>query len=87
MMAAAKDELPPAQLMDWVSRVLAVVVVMVALGFAGSWLDRRFQTSFLTPVFFAVGLAIAIYYLLLITKNLTPPGNSGTGNSGKGPAA
>jgi hypothetical protein len=58
--------------MEWVSRILAVVVVMIAPGLLGSWLDDRWGTSFLTLFGFALGLTAGTAYLLAITKAKAP---------------
>jgi hypothetical protein len=55
--------------MEWVSRVLAVVVVMVGPGLLGGWLDKRWGTSFLTLLGFALGLIGGTAYLLVATKS------------------
>ena len=54
--------------MVWVSRILAVVGVMVGPGLLGSWLDRRWGTAFLTLAGFALGMAAALFYLVTMTK-------------------
>jgi hypothetical protein len=61
--------------MEWVSRILAVVVLMVGPGLLGGWLDRRWGTGFLTLLGFALGLTGGTAYLLIITKAKTtrPP--------------
>jgi uncharacterized protein YqgC (DUF456 family) len=57
--------------MTWVSRILAVAVVMVLPGLAGLWLDKRWGVSFLGLAGFVIGLISGIAYLLTITKQ--PP--------------
>jgi uncharacterized protein YqgC (DUF456 family) len=64
--------------MVWVSRILAVVMVMVLPGLAGQWLDKRWGTGFLGIVGFALGLVSGIAYLLIMTK-LPPRGSLGKG--------
>jgi hypothetical protein len=54
--------------MVWVSRILAVAAVMVLPGLAGQWLDKRWGTSFLGLVGFALGMVSGIAYLLTMTK-------------------
>lgn len=58
--------------MEWVSRILAVVVVMIGPGLLGGWLDRRWGTGFLTLLGFALGLSVGTAYLLVITRSRTP---------------
>lgn len=40
---------------EWVSRVLAICVVMVLPGLGGGWLDRRYGTGYWTLAGFAFG--------------------------------
>jgi len=54
--------------MDWVSRILAMVVVMVAPGVGGHWLDDRWGTKFLALAGFGLGMVLGIAYLLAITR-------------------
>lgn len=56
--------------MEWVSRILAAVVFMVAPGLAGTWLDRRFGTGFFVLLGFALGLSGGIWYLIIITSSI-----------------
>ena len=53
---------------DWVSRVLAICVVMVLPGLGGDWLDKRFGTSFWTLIGFAFGFASGFTALILLVK-------------------
>ena len=72
-MSGAPNGRPPMAIaMEWVSRILAVVAVMVAPGLLGGWLDRRWGTGFLTLLGFALGLTVGTAYLLIITKSKTP---------------
>jgi hypothetical protein len=54
--------------MEWVSRILAAVVVMAGPGILGAWLDKRWGTGFLALVGFAVGITAGLYYLVTVTK-------------------
>jgi len=45
--------------------------MMVLPGLGGQWLDKRWGTSFLALLGFAIGLASGIWYLLAITRE--PP--------------
>jgi hypothetical protein len=61
-----RDDLQQQSLaLEWVSRVLAVCVVMVLPGLGGEWLDRRFATAIWTPVGFAFGFFSGITALIL----------------------
>ncbi|MEX0715777.1 MAG: AtpZ/AtpI family protein [Planctomycetaceae bacterium] len=55
--------------MEWVSRIIAVALIMVLPGLGGHWLDARWGTSFLALAGFALGITAGIYHLLLMTKN------------------
>jgi hypothetical protein len=57
--------------MTWVSRIMAVVGVMVLPGIGGQWLDTRLGTSFLALIGFAFGMVFSITYLLALTKTST----------------
>jgi len=56
---------------EWVSRILAIVAVMVLPGLGGTWLDSRFGTQVFTLAGFALGLTIGIVALLAVVK--APP--------------
>jgi hypothetical protein len=57
--------------LEWVSRIVSVAAVMVLPGLGGQWLDRRFGLGFLGPLGFVGGMALGIWYLLLVTRQ--PP--------------
>ena len=78
-MSNSPDRRPPMTVaLEWVSRVMAVVVVMVGPGLLGNWLDNRWGTGFLTVLGFAVGLTVGTAYLLALTKasSKRPPRDS-----------
>lgn len=79
---APSDQPSPIGLaLEWVSRIFAVVMVMVLLGLFGQWLDGQFGTGFLVLVGFGVGLTAGIWLLLSMTK-------AKAGSSGRsGPSA
>lgn len=54
--------------MDWVSRVLAICVVMVLPGLGGAWLDKRFGMSCWTLVGFVLGFVSGFTALILLVK-------------------
>ena len=54
--------------LDWVSRILSVVVVMVGPGLLGQWLDKKFELNFLATIGFIGGLVCGIAYLLWLVK-------------------
>ena len=49
------------QASDWFGRTIAIVLVMVAPGAVGAWLDDQFKTEFLTGVGFLFGMLLAIH--------------------------
>jgi hypothetical protein len=51
---------------DWVSRVLAVLLVMVAPGMLGSWLDRQLATRWLTAAGFLLGMFAGMVGLVVL---------------------
>lgn len=57
--------------MAWVARIFAVVLVMTAPGWAGNWLDQRWQTRWLMPTGMALGFLAGLAYLLTVTRS--PP--------------
>jgi len=54
--------------MEWVSRVLAICVVMVLPGLGGGWLDRRWGTSYWTLLGFLFGFVSGFTALILLVK-------------------
>lgn len=67
---------PYTEASEWVSRIAAVVAVMVLPGLAGQWLDRRLGVGFLGLIGFVGGVALGIVYLLVITKPRPPSGGA-----------
>jgi len=61
--------------MEWVSQITTVVAEMVLPGLAGTWLDHRWGTKFLTLVGFALGLTVGIWHLIAMTR----PKSAGSG--------
>jgi hypothetical protein len=60
--------------MEWVSRITAVALEMVLPGLGGQWLDRRWGTSFLGLLGFALGMTVGIWHLLQMTRALNNKG-------------
>lgn len=52
--------------MEWVSRLITVALEMVLPGVLGNWLDKRWGTSFLALVGFALGMVTGVWHLLLM---------------------
>ncbi|QDV26878.1 hypothetical protein [Aureliella helgolandensis] len=57
---------------QWLSRTIAVVILMLAPGLAGRYLDERLQTTWLTPAGFGIGIALATIFLLTLASKLIP---------------
>ncbi len=53
---------------EWVSRVLAICVVMVLPGIGGGWLDKRWGTSYWTLIGFAFGFASGFTALIVLVQ-------------------
>jgi hypothetical protein len=54
--------------LEWVSRIMVVSLEMVLPGVAGQWLDSRYQTSFFALLGFALGITLAIWHLIAMTR-------------------
>lgn len=57
---------PIGEAMAWVSRIMAIGLMMFLPGVAGGWLDGHLGTRFLGPLGFAVGLSAALLWLAQI---------------------
>ncbi|MEX0671219.1 MAG: hypothetical protein WD060_12275 [Pirellulales bacterium] len=59
--------------MVWVSRIIAIGLMMFLPGVGGGWLDARLGTSFLGPLGFTAGLGLSILALVrLQNRNRRP---------------
>jgi hypothetical protein len=65
-----QDRPPMAVALDWVTRITTVALEMVLPGLVGLWLDRRWGTSFIGLVGFAIGMILGFWHLLLITRSV-----------------
>ena len=54
---------PIGEAMVWVSRIIAIGLMMFLPGVGGGWRDARLGTSFIGPLGFTVGLGLAILTL------------------------
>jgi hypothetical protein len=54
--------------MEWVSRIFAITLEMILPGLGGMWLDSRWGTNYVGLVGFVLGISLAIYHLLVMTK-------------------
>lgn len=78
MPGTPRDDRPPLAIaMEWVSRIIAVALMMVLPGLGGQWLDNRLGTGFLALAGFAFGIAAGIYHLLQMTKSASERGSGG----------
>lgn len=59
---------PMAVAMEWVAKIFAAALVMCLPGFAGQWLDRQWDTSFVGLAGFALGLVGGMSYLVAAAK-------------------
>ncbi len=64
---------PSGRAIQWLSRTLSILILMVVPGMLGHWLDGRWGTQFLAPVGFAVGMVAATGILIALARRLTPP--------------
>ena len=58
--------------LEWVSRILAVTLIMILPGLGGQWLDQRLGTGFLGLLGFAFGVTVGIWYLVAMTSRSNP---------------
>jgi hypothetical protein len=72
----AEGKTPWEQASEWFARTIAIVLMMVAPGAAGAWLDGRLGTNFLSAMGFAFGMILAIT-LLMIFARIKPIANDG----------
>lgn len=59
--------------LDWVSRILSAVAVMVGPGLLGQWLDHKLGWHYLALVGFAGGLVAGMAYLIWLVGQVRPP--------------
>lgn len=64
---------PMGEAFTWVSRITAVGLGMALPAVAGTWLDTRLGTSFLGPVGVAVGLAVALAWVVRLGASAPTP--------------
>lgn len=67
---------PWEQASEWFARTIAIVLVMVAPGALGAWMDERSGTSFIAAVGFGLGMILAIGLLMLFAR-IKPIANDG----------
>jgi small neutral amino acid transporter SnatA (MarC family) len=61
-------ESPMSEALNWFSRILAVGVVMLALGWCGGQLDQWLGTKFIAVIGFLVGMTIGLIALIGILQ-------------------
>ena len=59
--------------LEWLSRTIAILIVMIGPGLLGSFLDARFGLRFLTPTGLVLGMLLGTFVLLLLVRKLAPP--------------
>ncbi len=52
---------------EWVSRITAIALEIVALIWLGRWLDGKFGTAYWTPIGAIFGPTVAFWHLLVLT--------------------
>ena len=69
--------------MEWVAKITAVGLEMVLPGIGGHYLDAWLGTSYWALIGFAVGLVVALWHLLQMTRpRKSPPEGKEDTNSG-----
>ena len=68
-MSDPEERHPMAVAYDWVGRIFAVCIEMIAPGILGIWLDTQLGTSFLVILGFGFGTVAGIYHLLLMAQD------------------
>ncbi len=71
-----ESKTPWEQASEWFARTIAIVMMMVAPGALGAWLDGRLGTTVLATIGFMVGMALAITLLMLFVR-IKPAHNDG----------
>ena len=59
--------------LDWLSRTIAILLVMVGPALLGGYFDRQLGTRFLMPTALVLGMSLGMFLLLLLAKQLIPP--------------
>lgn len=58
---------------EWLSRTVTILIIMVGPGLVGRWLDQKLGSNYLALVGLGIGLTLGTYILILLAKHLTPP--------------
>ena len=61
-------ESPMSEALNWFSRILAVGVVMLALGWVGGKIDEWFGTKFIAVIGFLIGMTVGLIALIGILQ-------------------
>lgn len=75
---------PMGEAFTWVARITSVGLGMAVPAVAGTWLDTRLGTSFLGPVGVAIGLAVALAWVVRLGASAPArrrPADGGRGHS------
>jgi F0F1-type ATP synthase assembly protein I len=59
--------------LEWLSRTLAIMIIMVGPGMLGRFLDGYFGVHFLAPVGLIVGMVLGTTLLLVLARKFAPP--------------
>jgi hypothetical protein len=60
--------------MIWVSRIFAISAEMIVPGLLGDWLGKRWGIPLLVLVGFALGISMALWHLIVLTKSTSRAG-------------
>lgn len=63
---------PIALAMEWVAKITTVALEMVIPLAVGSYLDRRWGTSYLTIAGVVIGMTVGLWHLIQMTSNKAP---------------
>jgi hypothetical protein len=72
-MARVSRGSPVGEAFTWAARIMAIGFMMFLPGLLGTWLDTRFETGFLGPVGFILGVSLAIARLVMIGRGAARP--------------
>lgn len=78
MHGSPENQHPFAVAMEWVAKITTVALEMVLPGILGSWLDQKWGTGFLALVGFGLGVSVAIWHLIVMTRIPPRTPKSGT---------
>lgn len=57
----------------WLGRGITIVLIMIGPGLLGMYLDKRWQSEWMTPAGFVLGMVLGLGFLLLLVQVFPPP--------------